>query len=148
MMAISKTDRFFNLGKIQHQQYQQALANEQHIRQMVESMTAAITQVRGYQRDYQKDLKTLQDGTTNSVKIVGTRKFLQQLMQMEVDQLGQCQGLTQKLQQAQAHTLLMLQKSRMTEKLTARAQAEQLAANNVLDAKQMDAVAAQMYTRG
>ena len=40
-----------------------------------------------------------------------------------------------------------LQKSRMSEKLTQKAQVEQLAANKALDNKQMDAIAAHRYTR-
>jgi flagellar biosynthesis chaperone FliJ len=43
--------------------------------------------------------------------------------------------------------MVKLQKSRMSEKLTEKAQVEQLAANKAVDAKQMDAVATQMYTR-
>jgi len=66
---------------------------------------------------------------------------------MEVDQLRQRQGLDQQLQHAQAETMMKLQKSRMSDKLTEKAQVEQLAANKALDAKQMDAIATQMYTR-
>jgi predicted XRE-type DNA-binding protein len=68
-------------------------------------------------------------------------------MQMEVDQLAQRQGLQDKLQQAQAQTLLKLQKSRMSEMLTEQAKIAKSAAINVLDAKQMDTVATQIYTR-
>jgi predicted XRE-type DNA-binding protein len=68
-------------------------------------------------------------------------------MQMEVDQLAQRQGLQDKLQQAQAQTLLKLQKSRMSEMLTEQAKIAKSAAIKVLDAKQMDAVATQIYTR-
>ena len=146
-MAISKIDRFSSLGKIQHQQYQQALESEQQVRQMIEDLDSSVAQVREYQQDYQKDLITLQQGTSTTEKLVRTRKFLQQLMQMEVDQLRQRQGLEQKLQHAQAQTMVKLQKSRMSEKLTEKAQVEHLAANKALDAKQMDAVATQMYTR-
>ena len=146
-MAISKIDRFSSLGKIQHQQYQQALESEQQVRQMIEDLDSSVAQVREYQQDYQKDLITLQQGTSTTEKLVRTRKFLQQLMQMEVDQLRQRQGLEQKLQHAQAQTMVKLQKSRMSEKLTEKAQVEHLAANKALDAKQMDALATQMYTR-
>jgi len=146
-MAISKIDRFSSLGKIQHQQYQQALESEQQVRQMIEDLDSSVAQVREYQQDYQKDLITLQQGASTTEKLVRTRKFLQQLMQMEVDQLRQRQGLEQKLQHAQAQTMVQLQKSRMSEKLTEKAHVEQLAANKALDAKQMDAVATQMYTR-
>ena len=146
-MAISKIDRFSSLGKIQHQQYQQALESEQQVRQMIEDLDSSVAQVREYQQDYQKDLITLQQGTSTTEKLVRIRKFLQQLMQMEVDQLRQRQGLEQKLQHAQAQTMVKLQKSRMSEKLTEKAQVEHLAANKALDAKQMDAVATQMYTR-
>ena len=146
-MAISKIDRFSSLGKIQHQQYQQALESEQQVRQLIEDLDSSVAQVREYQQDYQKDLITLQQGPSTTEKLVRTRKFLQQLMQMEVDQLRQRQGLEQKLQHAQAQTMVKLQKSRMSEKLTEKAQVEQLAANKAVDAKQMDAVATQMYTR-
>jgi flagellar biosynthesis chaperone FliJ len=147
MMAISKIDRFTNLGKMQHQQYQQALESEQQIRQMIDSIDTSVSQVRQYQKDYQKDLVTLQQGASTTETLVRTRKFLQQLMQMEVDQLRQRQGLGQRLQQAQYESMLKLQKSRMSQKLTEKAQVERLAANKAVDAKQMDAVATQMYTR-
>jgi flagellar biosynthesis chaperone FliJ len=147
MMAISKIDRFTNLGKMQHQQYQQALESEQQIRQMIDSIDTSVSQVRQYQKDYQKDLVTLQQGASTTETLVRTRKFLQQLMQMEVDQLRQRQGLDQRLQQAQYESMLKLQKSRMSQKLTEKAQVERLAANKAVDAKQMDAVATQMYTR-
>ena len=146
-MAISKIDRFTSLGKIQHQQYQQALESEQQVRQMIDSIDTSVAQVRQYQKDYQKDLVTLQQGASTTETLVRTRKFLQQLMQMEVDQLRQRQGLDQRLQQAQYETMQKLQKSRMSQKLTEKAHVEQLAANKAVDAKQMDAVATQMYTR-
>jgi flagellar biosynthesis chaperone FliJ len=146
-MAISKIDRFSSLGKIQHQQYQQALESEQQVRQMVDTIDRSVAQVRQYQQDYQKDLLTLQQGTSSTEKLVRIRKFLQQLMQMEVDQLRQRQALDQKLQQAHANTMVKLQKSRMSDKLTEKARVEQLAANKTIDAKQMDAIATQMYTR-
>ena len=132
---------------MQHQQYQKALESEQQVRQMIDSVDASVAQVRQYQQDYQKDLVLLQQGASTTEKLVRTRKFLQQLMQMEVDQLRQRQGLEQKLQHAQAYTMMKLQKSRMSDKLTEKAQVEHLAANKALDAKQMDAVATQMYTR-
>ena len=146
-MAISKIERFSSLGKIQHQQYQQALESEQQVRQMIDSIDASVEQVRQYQKDYQKDLATLQQSTSSTEKLVRIRKFLQQLMQMEVDQLRQRQSLDQRLQHAQANTMVKLQKSRMTDKLTEKAHVDQLAANKAIDAKQMDAIATQMYTR-
>tara|TARA_B110000503_G_scaffold92565_1_gene139561 strand:+ start:351 stop:794 length:444 start_codon:yes stop_codon:yes gene_type:complete len=146
-MAISKIDRFSSLGKIQHQQYQQALESEQQVRQMIDSIDTSVTQVRQYQKDYQKDLVTLQQSTSSTDKLVRIRKFLQQLMQMEVDQLRQRQTLDQRLQHAQANTMVKLQKSRMTDKLTEKAHVDQLAANKAIDAKQMDAIATQMYNR-
>jgi len=146
-MAISKIDRFTSLGKIQHQQYQQSLESEQQVRQMIDTIDASVAKVRQYQQDYQKDLITVQQGTSSTEKLVRTRQFLQQLMQMEVDQLRQRQSLQEKLQRAEAQTVLNLQKSRMSEMLTEKAQVDQLAANEALDEKQMDAVATQMYTR-
>ncbi len=146
-MAISKIDRFSSLGKIQHQQYQQALESEQKVSQLIDSIDSSVAQIRQYQQDYQQDLITLQQSASTNEKLVRTRKFLQQLMQMEVDQLRQRQGLEQKLQHAQAQTMVKLQKSRMSEKLTEKAQVEQLAANKAVDAKQMDAIATQMYNR-
>jgi flagellar biosynthesis chaperone FliJ len=146
-MAVSKIERFSSLGKIQHQQYQQALESEQQVRQMIDSIDASVEQVRQYQQDYQKDLATLQQSTSSTEKLVRIRKFLQQLMQMEVDQLRQRQSLDQRLQHAQANTMVKLQKSRMTDKLTEKAHVDQLAANKAIDAKQMDAIATQMYTR-
>jgi flagellar biosynthesis chaperone FliJ len=146
-MAISKIDRFTSLGKMQHQQYQQALESEQQVRQMIDSIDTSVAQVRQYQTDYQKDLVTLQQGASTTETLVRTRKFLQQLMQMEVDQLRQRQGLDQRLQQAQYETMQKLQMSRMSQKLTEKAQVEQLAASKAVDEKQMDAVATQMYTR-
>ena len=146
-MAVSKIERFSSLGKIQHQQYQQALESEQQVRQMIDSIDVSVEQVRQYQKDYQKDLATLQQSTSSTEKLVRIRKFLQQLMQMEVDQLRQRQSLDQRLQHAQANTMVKLQKSRMTDKLTEKAHVDQLAANKAIDAKQMDAIATQMYTR-
>jgi flagellar biosynthesis chaperone FliJ len=146
-MAISKINRFSSLAKIQYQQYQQALESEQQVRQLVDTIDSSVAQVRQYQKDYQQDLITLQQGASSTEKLVRIRKFLQQLMQMEVDQLRQRQALDQKLQQAHANTLIKLQKSRMSDKLTEKARVEQLAANKAIDAKQMDAIATQMYTR-
>jgi flagellar biosynthesis chaperone FliJ len=146
-MAVSKIERFSSLGKIQHQQYQQALESEQQVRQMIDSIDVSVEQVRQYQQDYQKDLATLQQSTSSTENLVRIRKFLQQLMQMEVDQLRQRQSLDQRLQHAQANTMVKLQKSRMTDKLTEKAHVDQLAANKAIDAKQMDAIATQMYTR-
>ena len=146
-MTISKMDRFTSLGKIQHQQYQLALKREQQVRQSIDTIDASVLKVRQYQQDYQHDLVSLQQGASSTEKLVRTRQFLQQLMQMEVDQLRQRQGLDQKLQHAQALTMLKLQKSRMSDKLTEKAHVEQLAANKALDTKQMDALATQMYNR-
>ena len=146
-MAISKMDRFTSLGKIQQQQYQLALKREQQVRQTIDTIDASVLKVRQYQQDYQHDLISLQQGASSTEKLVRTRRFLQQLMQMEVDQLAQRQGLQDKLQQAQAQTLLKLQKSRMSEMLTEQAKIAKSAAIKVLDAKQMDAVATQIYTR-
>jgi|TARA_B110000503_G_C7081947_1_gene385556 flagellar biosynthesis chaperone FliJ len=146
-MSISKIDRFSSLGKIQYQQYQQALESEQQVRQMIDTIDGSVAQVREYQKDYQKDLITLQQGASSNEKLVRIRKFLQQLMQMEVDQLRQRQSLDQRLQQAHANTVVKLQKSRMSDMLTEKAHVEQLSANKAIDAKQMDAIATQMYTR-
>ena len=114
---------------------------------MIDSIDVSVEQVRQYQQDYQKDLATLQQSTSSTENLVRIRKFLQQLMQMEVDQLRQRQSLDQRLQHAQANTMVKLQKSRMTDKLTEKAHVDQLAANKAIDAKQMDAIATQMYTR-
>ena len=96
-MAISKMDRFTSLGKIQHQQYQLALKREQQVRQTIDTIDASVLKVRQYQQDYQHDLISLQQGASSTEKLVRTRQFLQQLMQMEVDQLAQRQGLQDKL---------------------------------------------------
>ena len=146
-MAISKIDRFTNLRKIQHQQYQQSLESEQKVSQLIDSIDSSVAQIRQYQLDYQQDLITLQQGASTNEKLVRTRKFLQQLMQMEVDQLRQRQDLDERLQQAKAVSLQKLQKARMSEKVTEKAHVEHLAANKALDAKQMDAIATQMYNR-
>ena len=146
-MAISKIDRFTNLGKIQQQQDQQALESEQKVSQLIDSIDSSVAQIRQYQQDYQQDLITLQQGASTHEKLLRTRKFLQQLMQMEVDQLRQRQDLEERLLQAKAVSLQKLQKARMSEKLTEKAHVEQLVANKALDAKQMDAIATQMYNR-
>jgi len=146
-MATNKIERFTNLGKIQHQQYEQALEGELKIRQMIDDIDASVLQVREYQQDYQQDLLQFQQQSSTTDKLLRTRKFLQQLMQMEVDQLRQRQGLELQLQHAQAETMQRLQKSRMSDKLTQKAQVEQLAANKTLDNKQMDAIASHRYTR-
>ena len=146
-MTISKIDRFTSLGKIQHQQYQLALKREQQVRQTIDTIDASVEKIRQYQQDYKQDLISLQQGTSSTEKLVRTRQFLQQLMQMEVDQLSQRQGLQDTLQQAQAQTLLKLQKSHMSEMLKEHAQVAKAAAIKAVDAKQMDALAAQIYTR-
>ena len=146
-MTISKIDRFTSLGKIQHQQYQLALKREQQVRQTIDTIDASVEKIRQYQQDYKQDLISLQQGASSTEKLVRTRQFLQQLMQMEVDQLSQRQGLQDTLQQAQAQTLLKLQKSHMSEMLKEHAQVAKAAAIKALDAKQMDALAAQIYTR-
>ena len=146
-MGVSKVDRFCNLGKIQHQQYEHALEGENKIRQMIDDIDRAVEQVRTYQKDYQTDLLGLQNVSSTTDQLLRTRKFLQQLMQMEVDQLRQKQGLELQLQHAQAETMQRLQKVRMSDKLMQKAQVEQLAANKALDSKQMDAIASQMYTK-
>jgi len=146
-MTISKIDRFTSLGKIQHQQYQLALKREQQVRQTIDTIDASVEKIRQYQQDYKQDLISLQQGASSTEKLVRTRQFLQQLMQMEVDQLSQRQGLQDTLQQAQAQTLLKLQKSHMSEMLKEHAQVAKAAAIKAVDAKQMDALAAQIYTR-
>jgi flagellar biosynthesis chaperone FliJ len=146
-MTISKIDRFTSLGKIQHQQYQLALKREQQVRQTIDTIDASVEKIRQYQQDYKQDLISLQQGASSTEKLVRTRQFLQQLMQMEVDQLAQRQGLQDTLQQAQAQTLLKLQKSHMSEMLKEHAQVAKAAAIKAVDAKQMDALAAQIYTR-
>ena len=146
-MAINKVDRFTNLSKIQNQEYQQALESEQKVSQLIDSIDSSVVQIRQYQQDYQQDLIALQLSASTNEKLLRTRKFLQQLMQMEADQLRQRQDLEERLQQAKALSLQKLQKSRMSEKLTEKAHVEQLVANKALDAKQMDAIATQMYNR-
>jgi len=146
-MTISKIDRFTSLGKIQHQQYQLALKREQQVRQTIDTIDASVEKIRQYQQDYKQDLISLQQGASSTEKLVRTRQFLQQLMQMEADQLVQRQGLQDTLQQAQAQTLLKLQKSHMSEMLKEHAQVAKAAAIKAVDAKQMDALAAQIYTR-
>ena len=54
-MAANKIERFTNLGKIQHQQYEQALAGELKIRQMIDDIDASVVQVKQYQQDYQQE---------------------------------------------------------------------------------------------
>ena len=146
-MTISKIDRFTSLCTIQHQQYQLALKREQHVRQTIDTIDASVEKIRQYQQDYKQDLISLQQGASSTEKLVRTRQFLQQLMQMEADQLVQRQGLQDTLQQAQAQTLLKLQKSHMSEMLKEHAQVAKAAAIKAVDAKQMDALAAQIYTR-
>ena len=75
------------------------------------------------------------------------RNFIQQLMQMEVDQLRQLTSAQQQVAELHAKTLQQSQKLRMNSKLVEQADAEQLLHIKKQEAKQMDSVANTMFIR-
>ena len=83
----SKSERFESLGKIQQQHYERALQAEREAEQVVVDIDASIAKVREYQQDYQNNLMELQQNSASSDQLMRMRTFIQQLMQMEVEQL-------------------------------------------------------------
>ena len=144
---ISKSERFTALGKIQQQHYERALKTEQEAQQIVTDIDASIAKVREYQQDYQSNLAQMQQSSSSSEQLVRVRKFLQQLMQMEVDQLRQRSAAQKRVAELHAKTLQQLQKVRMNDKLVEQADMDQLAIMKQQEAKQMDAVATSMFAR-
>ena len=144
---VSKSERFTSLGKIQQQQHERALQTEKEAQQVVDDITLSITKVREYQQDYLADLGRLQDSRASSDQLIRMRNFIQQLMQMEVDQLRQLTSAQQQAAELHAKTLQQSQKLRMNNKLVEQADAEQLLHINKQEAKQMDSVANTMFIR-
>ena len=143
----TKSERFATLGKIQQQQYERAVQAEREAQQVVSDIDVSITKVREYQQDYQKSLTDLQENRASSDQLVRMRSFVQQLMQMEVDQLRQRAEAQQRVAEMHAKTLQQSQKVRMNEKLIEQADTEHLALLKKQETKQMDAVASSLFAR-
>jgi len=143
----TKSERFASLGKIQQQHYERAVQAEREAQQVVDDIDVSIAKVREYQQDYQKNLHDLQDKRASSDQLMRMRSFIQQLMQMEVDQLRQRAEAQQRVPELHAKALQQSQKVRMNEKLVDQADTEYLAHLKKQDAKQMDAVASSMFAR-
>jgi len=143
----TKSERFASLGKIQQQHYERALQAEREAQQVVDDIDVSIAKVREYQQDYQNSLTELQEKSASSDQLMRMRSFIQQLMQMEVDQVRQRTEAQQRVAELHEKTLQQSQKVRMNEKLVEQADAQHLAHLKKQDAKQMDAVATSMFAR-
>ena len=91
-------------------EYQLALESEHKIRVLRDSVIRSIKQIRQHQADYTKDIELLHE-PANKEKLVRTKKFVKQLLQMEVDQIRQKLELNSRLIMAKATTAMKLQKS-------------------------------------
>ena len=143
----TKSERFASLGKIQQQHYERALQAEKEAEQVVADIDASIAKVREYQQDYQNNLLELQQKSASSDQLMRMRTFIQQLMQMEVEQQRQRTEAQQRVQELHEKTLRQLKKVKINDKLVEQAEAEQLLHAKQKEAKQMDAVATSLYLR-
>jgi flagellar export protein FliJ len=143
----SKSERFASLGKIQQQHYERALQAEREAEQVVADIDASIAKVREYQQDYQNNLLELQQNRASSDQLMRMRTFIQQLMQMEVEQQRQRTEAQQRVQELHEKTLQQLKKVKINDKLVEQAEAEQLVHAKQQEAKQMDAVATSLFLR-
>ena len=143
----TKSERFASLGKIQQQHYERAVQAEREAQQVVNDIDVSIAKVREYQQDYQNSLNELQENSASSDQLMRMRSFIQQLMQMEVDQTRQRTEAQQRVAELHEKTLQQSQKVRMNEKLVEQADTEHLMHLKKQDAKQMDAVANSMFAR-
>ena len=143
----TKSERFASLGKIQQQHYERALQAEKEAEQVVADIDASIAKVREYQQDYQNNLMELQQKSASSDQLMRMRTFIQQLMQMEVEQQRQRTEAQQRVAELHEKTLQQLKKVKINDKLVEQADAEQLVHAKQQEAKQMDAVATSLYLR-
>ncbi len=99
--------------------YQEALESEQKVKQLIEHLTKSISQIRQYKVEYTADLEKLENnlnpygdikGSPADEKIVRTRKFLEQLDQMESDQVRQRKDMYKRLLLSKNHTINELKK--------------------------------------
>jgi len=99
--------------------YQEALESEQKVKQLIEHLTKSISQIRQYKVEYTTDLEKLENnlnaygdikGPQFDGKIARTRKFLQQLDQMESDQIRQRKDMYKRLLLSKNHTINELKK--------------------------------------
>ena len=141
----TKSERFASLGKIQQQHYERALQAEKEAEQVVADIDASIAKVREYQQDYQNNLMELQQKSASSDQLMRMRTFIQQLMQMEVEQQRQRTEAQQRVAELHEKTLQQLKKVKINDKLVEQADAEQLVHAKQQEAKQMDAVATSLY---
>ena len=143
----TKSERFASLGKIQQQHYERALQAEKEAEQVVADIDASIAKVREYQQDYQNNPMELQQKSASSDQLMRMRTFIQQLMQMEVEQQRQRTEAQQRVAELHEKTLQQLKKVKINDKLVEQADAEQLVHAKQQEAKQMDAVATSLYLR-
>lgn len=143
----TKSERFASLGKIQQQHYERAQQAEKEAEQVVADIDASIAKVREYQQDYQNNLMELQQKSASSDQLMRMRTFIQQLMQMEVEQQRQRTEAQQRVAELHEKTLQQLKKVKINDKLVEQAEAEQLVHAKQQEAKQMDAVATSLFLR-
>ena len=99
--------------------YQNALESEQKVAQLIASIDESVVQIRQYQTEYSKDIvdmdaRIIARGMSDIEKRIRTVKFLQQLLQMELDQLRQRSDLKSRLWQAKCMTATALQKLKVS----------------------------------
>ena len=99
--------------------YQHALESEQRVAQLIASIDESVVQIRQYQTEYSQDIvdmdaRIIARGMPDIDKRIRTVKFLQQLLQMELDQLRQRNDLKSRLWQAKCMTATALQKLKVS----------------------------------
>ena len=91
-------------------EYLAALETFQAASDNVQETEDRILATRQYQADYKQDLESLADVEANQEKIVRTRKFMEQLGQMELDQISKL--ITLRHQKSHAATRVSIQAQR------------------------------------
>ena len=99
--------------------YQNALEYEQQLANSIASINESVIQVRQYQTEYSQDIvdmdaRIIARGLPDINKRMRTVKFLQQLLQMELDQLRWRNDLKSRLWQAKCMTATALQKLKVS----------------------------------
>ena len=86
--------------------YHEALESEQEVRQLMASIHDSLVQIRQYQLDYEKDISQLEASLgrvhqqATEERLVRTKQFMKQLLQMERDKMRQLDDINIRLNEA------------------------------------------------
>ena len=86
--------------------YHEALESEQKVRHLIASIHESLVQIRQHQLDYEKDISQLEASLgrgyqqTTEERLVRTKQFMKQLLQMERDKMRQSNDLNIRLNEA------------------------------------------------